>query len=248
MAQKRNGDLDGYPLQRELFSSVRLYLQHWMWRRELGYVLHPEIPVKEGMRIADVACGNCAWLVDAAREHPTAQFDGFDLSDAQFPHSGWLPKNITLGTMDIFKPVPEPLCGQYDVVHVGLLVLVVEKGDPLPILDSLLALLKRGGYLQWDDADYGGSWVRELKSTFTQRGLAVVYDTLRTIPDDIATPWTLNHMLAAYELINVLDEPKGSANEWRELYERAVAEAEQGVTMRMGMISIVGQKTQQAEV
>ncbi|KAL8776594.1 MAG: hypothetical protein Q9213_008210 [Squamulea squamosa] len=216
--------------------------------------------------------------MDAAREHPTAQFDGFDLSDAQFPHSGWLPKNVALGTIDIFKPVPEPLCGQYDVVHVGLLVLVVEKGDPLPVLDSLLALLKPGGYLQWDDADYGGSyvqspqpnvssvamqelrdkahallyskkgtdfsWVRELKSTFTQRRLSVVHDTFRPIPDDIATPWTLNHMLAAYELINLLDQPKGSVNDWRQLYEKAVAEAEQGVTMRMGMISIIGQKTQ----
>ncbi|KAL8677212.1 MAG: hypothetical protein Q9224_007212, partial [Gallowayella concinna] len=112
-----------------------------MWRRELGYVLHPDIPVNQGTRIADLACGNCAWLVDAAREYPRAQLDGFDLSTAQFPHTAWIPKNINLSTMDIFQPVPDDLRGQYDVVHVGLLVFVVEKGDPLPILDNLLALL-----------------------------------------------------------------------------------------------------------
>lgn len=79
--------------------------------------------------------------MDAAREYPGAQLDGFDLSTAQFPHQAWLPKNITLGTMDLFSPIPESLRGRYDVVHVGLLVLVVQKGDPLPVLDNLLALL-----------------------------------------------------------------------------------------------------------
>lgn len=58
MAQNPNGDLEGYPLQRQLLSSVRLYLQHWMWRRELGYILHPKISISQGTRIADVACGN----------------------------------------------------------------------------------------------------------------------------------------------------------------------------------------------
>ena len=28
-----------------------------MWRRQLGYLLHPDIPVTEGTKIADVACG-----------------------------------------------------------------------------------------------------------------------------------------------------------------------------------------------
>lgn len=89
----------------------------------------------------------------------------------------------------------------------------------------------------------GNSWVRELEDTFQYRGLTVLDNTFRPIKDDIATPWTLNHLLAVYELINVLDQPKGNANDWWELYEKAVAETEQGVTMRMAMVSIVGQKT-----
>ena len=81
--------------------------------------------------------------MDAAREHPTAQLDGFDISTKQFPHFGWLPENVKVDILDIFKPLPENLRHQYDVVHVGVFVLVVEKGDPLPILDNLLALLSR---------------------------------------------------------------------------------------------------------
>ena len=46
-----------------------------------------------------------------------------------------------MSIIDILKPIPEHLRGKYDVVHVGLIVLVVEKDDPRPILDNLLDLL-----------------------------------------------------------------------------------------------------------
>ena len=65
---------------------------------------------------------------------------------------------------------------KYDVIHVGLLVTVVEKDNPLPVLSNLLRMLSMplralapwhgmfglilaiepGGYLQWDEADLGG--------------------------------------------------------------------------------------------
>lgn len=65
----------------------------------------------------------------------------FDNSSEQHPASGWLPSNITLSILDIHKPVPEHLRGRYDVVHVGLLVLVVAKDNPTPTVDNLMALL-----------------------------------------------------------------------------------------------------------
>ena len=38
----------------------RLHLQHWIWNYQLGYTLHPTIPIPLGapLRIADVAAGN----------------------------------------------------------------------------------------------------------------------------------------------------------------------------------------------
>lgn len=59
----------------------------------------------------------------------------------QFPHTGWLPDNVTLDTLDLLKPLPGHLEEKFDVVHVGLLVLVVENGDALSIFDNLLAML-----------------------------------------------------------------------------------------------------------
>ena len=83
------------------------------------------------------------WLIDLAKQHSQAHFDGFDISSAQFPHPAWLPRNSTLGILDLLKPIPEHLHGQYDIVHVGLIVLVVQYDDPLPVLDNLLKLLSK---------------------------------------------------------------------------------------------------------
>ncbi|KAL8992606.1 MAG: hypothetical protein Q9169_006971 [Polycauliona sp. 2 TL-2023] len=278
-ANESDGDLVGYPLQRDTFSSIRLYLQHWLRNRELEYFLHPTIPIAEGTLIADVACGNCAWIIDVARTHPEAQIHGFDISAAQHPHQNWLPKNIQLSTLDLFEPVRDDLCGKYDVVHVGLLALVVQHDNPIPILEKLSALLKPGGYLQWDEVDVGDvhvnspnaqvsctaleqlgqkcdklyetergtrfSWTRSLGAAFQAQGLSVLDDKLLPIKDDIAHPWSLIHLMVAVELINLIERRHGTedARVWWELYDRAAAEVRQGATMRVAMVSIVGQKS-----
>jgi len=88
--------------------------------------------------------------------------------------------------------------------------------------------------------------VRELAKLFQQCGLSVLNDTFQPIKDGIAHPWTLQHMLASAEVIQVIDRPRGSANEWWEVHDRAVAEVEHGASMRMGMVSVVGQKPHDA--
>ena len=41
-------------------SMVRLFLQHYLWRRQLGYLLSPTVQIDnfgKELRVADVACG-----------------------------------------------------------------------------------------------------------------------------------------------------------------------------------------------
>lgn len=147
-----------YPLGRDSQASIRLYLQYWMWRYQLGYQLHPTIPAKkDSLKIADIGCGTGIWLIELAEKLPsTAQLDGFDISTAQFPAREWLPKNVNLTKLNALAPIPEHLIGKYDIVHIGLFVSIVQDDDPLPLLDNLLLMLKPGGYLQWDEGDLGG--------------------------------------------------------------------------------------------
>ena len=47
-----------------LIMGTGIYFQHWIWRLELGFLLNPETSVKQGTKIADVACCNrhFSWL------------------------------------------------------------------------------------------------------------------------------------------------------------------------------------------
>lgn len=89
------------------------------------------------------------WLTDLYRELPLAQLHGFDIKVDGFPPHEWLPDNIRLQQLDIFKPIPEDLLGQYDIVNVRLFMFVVQNDDPGPVLENLVRLLKPGGYLLW---------------------------------------------------------------------------------------------------
>ena len=149
-----------------------------------------------------------------------------------------------------------------------------------------------GGYIQWDEADFGGiylktptkevscaaldevkhrvhdallaskgtnfrylaqqsyfplaeadksSWVRELCHVFQARQLKVLDDKFLPIEDDIAVPWTLQHLMAIVEFIQTIDRPVGSAVDWWELYHRVIQDIRNGASMRMSMVSILGQ-------
>ncbi|KAF7959350.1 hypothetical protein EAE96_000970 [Botrytis aclada] len=147
-----------YVLERSPLGSSRLYVQHWLWQRLVEHLLHPSIPIKEDIKIADIECGTGIWLIDLAKElaksKTNAQLDGFDISTSQYPNSALLPSNVKLDIMDIFKPVPEGLKGRYDVIHIGLLCVVIPGGDPRYVLDNVLTLLKPGGYIQWKEVDF----------------------------------------------------------------------------------------------
>ena len=114
-----------------------------MWRYQLGYLLHPSIPIyKEGLQIADVACGTGIWLLDVARTLPaSAKLDGYDISSEQFPAKEWLPKNVTLKTLNALDSVPDTLRGKYDIVHISLFVMLVRNENPGPILNNLILML-----------------------------------------------------------------------------------------------------------
>lgn len=80
--------------------------------------------------------------------------DGLDINLAQAPPKQWLPPSVNMRTWNIFDAVPDDLVGQFDVVHVRLLLVVVENENAGAVVRNLGKLLKPGGYLQWDELNY----------------------------------------------------------------------------------------------
>lgn len=92
------------------------------------------------------------WLLDMAQQLPrSAQLDGIDISLGQCPPREWLPGNVHLRPLDIFRPVCEELIERYHVIHIRHFVCVVKDNDPTPLLRNLLKMLKPGGWLQWGE-------------------------------------------------------------------------------------------------
>ena len=103
-------------------------------------------------RIADVGTGTAIWAIDLASKSPsTYQFDGFDISDAQYPSQENLPKNVRLHVADAKQPFPEHFRGQFDAIHLRLLVCALEKDEWESVTKNILDLLKPGGAIQWEE-------------------------------------------------------------------------------------------------
>lgn len=144
---------DNYLLSRDYVASARLNLQHYLWQQAYGYYLHPDIPItKCTSRIADVGTGSGIWLMDVARQLPQSmQLDGIDIDLSQCPPQEWLPSNVKLRQWDVFAEVPQDMVESYDIVCLRHFIMVVKDNDPAPLLQSVLKLLKPGGYLQWGE-------------------------------------------------------------------------------------------------
>ncbi|RAK99398.1 uncharacterized protein BO80DRAFT_426398 [Aspergillus ibericus CBS 121593] len=161
-------DGKGYSLGQDSPAVCRLNLQIFLWKASLGFTLHPSIPVPTTGRIADVATGTALWLTELAQTLPAdadVALDGLDLDLSKAPPRPWLPANVHLHQADILAPLPDPLVGQYEVVHLRLLILVVENSDPTPIIRYAHRMLKPGGYIQWDDLNYPDTHVRRIDPT-----------------------------------------------------------------------------------
>ena len=183
-------DGHGYMLEhsRDFIEACRLNLQFYLWKDALKFNIHPSIPITKDSAIADVATGTGIWLVEVARELPAANLDGFDIDITQAPHQQWLPSNVTLRHWNIFEDLPTDLIGKYDLVHVRLLVLVIER-DPRSIIRKFLQMLKPGGYLQWDELDVVNLAVKKVDSSIQTPALDQL---LKTSYSEGKYNWTLN--------------------------------------------------------
>ncbi|KAI1408555.1 hypothetical protein F5Y13DRAFT_204715 [Hypoxylon sp. FL1857] len=168
MADK-SADIQGFnPLTagvvpaRNFRTSARLHLQHMLFQNTLGYLLEPHVQdsianAKSQIKVADLGCGNAIWLCDLESEllrlGVSYQLDGYDISSVNFPAAAFLPPSITLKKLDVIgQPPPEDAIGTYDVVHVRAFASSILHSNVAPLLSTALALLKPGGWLQWEES------------------------------------------------------------------------------------------------
>ena len=163
MASTTSYDTSGYWIapNRNFRTSARLHLQHSLAVSTVGHLLDHRIEsaiAKSGqVKIADLGCANGRWLIDLdtrlAEKGISAQLDGYDINPSHYPAPAFLPPSITLKELDVLaKQLPAEIVGTYDVVHIRGFTSMIINSDVKPLLTTALALLKPGGWLQWEDA------------------------------------------------------------------------------------------------
>lgn len=120
--------------------------RHCLWNRVRKPNFRLRLPLNSVPRV---------WLIETARTLPeSAQLDGYDISSDPYPPKEWLPKNVHLGVLNMLDPVPKELVGKYDVVHVGLIVIVVRNENPGLVLKNLMTLLSTRQLAEPQDCFY----------------------------------------------------------------------------------------------
>ncbi|KAJ5237744.1 hypothetical protein N7489_007835 [Penicillium chrysogenum] len=219
---------DDYVLGRGIADSIRLDAQHLLWKLHRGYELHPRIPVTSDMKVAEIGTGTAIWIFDVTRQLPsTVQLHGFDISDSQFPPKDLWPQNVTLGLLDSLVDPPEPLVGQYDVVHLRMWATNVRESDASSLISHVKQILKPGGYIQWEDADLvhqvikgdtaheleqrlneifkriglDFNWVSNLPNLLRQDGLSILESDSGHFKPDLVQLCTNTYLLALREIL-----------------------------------------------
>ncbi|KAK3395165.1 hypothetical protein B0H63DRAFT_462758 [Podospora didyma] len=155
-----------YALDRAGYSaSGRLVFQNYLWKDVTGNLIHPHIVAdlkgsKGEINVADVGTGTGVWALDVSRLSTTLgvkiNVHGFDISDEQFPPFNILPINCQFSVSDALATPLSALHGTFDIVHIAHFACVRALGeDPSPVINHALALLKPGGWIQWDE------WARD---------------------------------------------------------------------------------------
>ncbi|KAI0508254.1 hypothetical protein F5B22DRAFT_659718 [Xylaria bambusicola] len=134
----------------------RLNVQHHLFNDIMqGHLLPPHIisaldAQPTPPKILEMATGSAIWLTEVAKTLPAeAELVGLDYDTSRFPPPSSLPPNIKLGKGDMYEPFSSDLLGNFDVVHVRMILFGVKEGRGPEVARNLLTLLKPGGYLVW---------------------------------------------------------------------------------------------------
>lgn len=90
-----------------------------------------------------------------------------------------LPGNVEMHVQDMRNPFPAEYHAKFDVVHVRLMLLSIDPHEWDKVVANLLALLKPGGWVQWEELDLTPFWSSlrsgplpsEAGRTFLEKGM-----------------------------------------------------------------------------
>ncbi|KAI5921417.1 S-adenosyl-L-methionine-dependent methyltransferase [Camillea tinctor] len=214
----------------------RLDEQFDLLTRNIGYLLHPIVSASlpSNPCIADIGTGTGIFLRALYPSVPDAQLDGYDISAALYPSASTLPStlppNNTLSLLDARKPIPEPMRGVYDVVHVRLIATDIPPEEWSAVVRNVSLLVKPGGYLQWEECDIAGlKYLRGRDGSRVEKTRVMGAAFLEGMRERFAHGWnTMSEDMRAAGLVDV-DTEVISSDRLPETRERMTVNSKQDI-------------------
>ncbi|PLB53896.1 S-adenosyl-L-methionine-dependent methyltransferase [Aspergillus steynii IBT 23096] len=263
---------DRFGLSRDMEDNSRVNLQHYLWVKQFGYLLHPDIPTDDKhLRVADIGTHTGIWLTHLAETlPPSARLDGFDITLDATPPAKWLAPNITFQHWDVRTEPAREWIGIYDVVHLRIFSLYINESQAVGVLARLKKLLKPGGYLEWGETDMASwrieksnpankvdsltelfrrarselptSWCAKLPGMFLQEGFENVKSDVRDTPPHLLMPLHDSSILFLSTWINRLISNTEEKAKLRLLIQQADREALHGSVWVFTRPIVIGRK------
>ena len=143
-----------YTLGGDQIAATRLNFQHHLVKELFdGKLVDPDIPLgPPDWVIGDVCTGTGIWLAQLSEALPsTCKFEGLDINLTQQPPSSWLQSNVSFRYLDIQAELPDDLVERYDLINVQFTQAFTSDESFPPMLQSIVKMLKPGGYVQWTE-------------------------------------------------------------------------------------------------
>ncbi|OIW29233.1 S-adenosyl-L-methionine-dependent methyltransferase [Coniochaeta ligniaria NRRL 30616] len=134
-----------YWMPNDMKEQERLDLQHAVFLMLLKGKLHLA-PLDNPQEVLDLGTGTGIWAIDFAHQYPSAQVIGTDLSPIQ---PDFVPANCRFEVDDAEDDWVYPSYHLFDYVHLRLMFHTFRSHRR--VIDSALAHLRPGGWMEWQD-------------------------------------------------------------------------------------------------
>ena len=130
---------------------------HYLWIQDTGFLIHSTIlnahPEFKDLHIAQIGIGNCMSMLKAWHEtQDQSIIDGYDPNISHAIPIEWRGPKLRIHPQDLSRPSLES--GQvkaYNIVHLRFAGPLVRHNNPDFLLSNAVAMLKPGGWIQWDE-------------------------------------------------------------------------------------------------
>ncbi|CAO3701528.1 unnamed protein product [Rhizopus stolonifer] len=148
------GQESTYWLPKDDDEQRRLTGQHFLYKEFYdGSNILPSVKEKlnleKGVKVLDVGCGSCVWIMDMITDYPNCEYHGCDIEDITNKLLRLDKFTFTYGNVVIGLPYED---NTFDFIYMRLFMYALRAEEWAPAISEVIRVVKPGGMIQFFEA------------------------------------------------------------------------------------------------